>query len=288
MVARGRRRPTRALRDVASRRRPPGATTRRRPRRGCPGSRRGAGPRTRRTSRSARRRCAIRSRPTNAANGSLVTVYRSMRKASSVDVVDRIFAVARVGPDRVVAHAERTGGDGDERVGVRPAPAGTDVELGAECVVVTRRPGCNTRRSRSERTGLTSVRSPVMPEPVHVHAPHELGEPVKRRRRGSGGSRSRRRSCCRWRRSASRGAGTRPRSGAGSRLVATRRPARRGAWPIARRRWPIRTAPRTSSTSTAGSKLTTRQHQARRPLRAAVPRRVPARVRDVAGLGSAR
>ena len=78
-----------------------------------------------------------------------------------------------------------------------------------------------------------------MPEHVHVHAPHELAEPIRRPCRGaSAGSRWSRCCCCRWRRSASRGAATRPRSGAGSRPAATRRRAPRAASPTSRRRSP--------------------------------------------------
>ena len=58
-----------------------------------------------------------------------------MRNGIELDVVHGLFAVARVGPHRVVAHAERTGLDGDERVGMLPAPAGTDATLGAEAAL---------------------------------------------------------------------------------------------------------------------------------------------------------
>ena len=126
----------------------------------------------------------------------------------------------------------------DEGVGVRPAPAGTSP-----------RPmdGISSARSPPgmQHVPLTwrAYRAMVRSIPVHARTRSRPRPPRARRSRGdathrvNGGSRSRLHSCCRWRRSASRGAATRPRSGAGSRLAGTPRPAPPAASPTGPRRW---------------------------------------------------
>ena len=142
---------------------------------------------------------------------------------------------------------------------------------------------------RSASGGSGDHRVPRCPSTSTSTCPHELEEHEAGHAGVSGGSatsRSSPRSCSRSPRCASRGAGTRPRSGAGSRRGATRRRARRAASRTAprRRRQQARLQDllnfnRWLEAEVAGNVA------AGGPLRAAVPRRVPARVRGVARAG---
>ncbi len=92
----------------------------------------------------------------------------------------------------------------------------------------------STHRSCAERTRGVRMISGPCPNTSTSTSRTSSNRSIRRRARASAGSRSRPRSCCRWRRSGSPGAGTRPRSGAGSRPGGTRRRAPRAASPTTR------------------------------------------------------
>ena len=219
------------------------------------GKSREASPRTRTTSRTARRRCAIPVASTNAAKISFVTANRSIAEGIEHDVVDGLFAVARVGPHRVVAHAEQTGLDGDERVGMLPRAGGhrRDARGRGGVVTIVTRDATRVGHGASVPAGLRRI-------PLHART---CARPRAARAQRARGGHDAPRAVVRDR------GGTPPLAGHARHRVervpghemerapgASVHAGERGAlhWPIVHRRWPRRTAPRTSSTSTAGSR----------------------------------